>query len=385
MTHHLLRNTLLAATAALSLSAVAATSTFELGAEGWTAAGDIEGPLTWLSSGGNPGGHVQIDDLTTGGVTYFVAPVKFLGNQSAAAGTLLRFDLKQVYPGRYDPARLLSLIREQGVTFSHCVPTILAMVLAAPEVAAADLTRWKVLIGGSALSEGLARQARAHGIDVHAAYGMSETCPFITHADMLASQGSDDLSLRTATGRPSPLVEVRVVDPDMADVPKDGATTGEVIARAPWLTQGYLKNDGASVDLWQGGWLHTGDVGHLSPDGTLRITDRLKDVIKSGGEWVSSLTLEDLVSTVPGLIEVAAVGVPESRWGERPVLVVVSEPSDTVDASIRLRISAAIERGELPKWAAPDRIFRVAALPRTSVGKIDKKRIRQMLETGEIA
>ena len=99
MTHHLLRNTLLAATAALSLSAVAATSTFELGAEGWTAAGDIEGPLTWLASGGNPGGHVQIDDLTTGGVTYFVAPVKFLGNQSAAAGTLLRFDLKQVYPG----------------------------------------------------------------------------------------------------------------------------------------------------------------------------------------------------------------------------------------------------------------------------------------------
>jgi len=293
--------------------------------------------------------------------------------------------LKQIYPGRYDPARLLALIREQGVTFSHCVPTILAMLLGAPDVAAADLTRWKVLIGGSALSEGLARQARAHGIDVHAAYGMSETCPFVTHADMLASQGSDDVSLRTATGRPSPLVEVRVVDPDMADVPKDGATTGEVIARAPWLTKGYLKNDSASVDLWQGGWLHTGDVGHMSPDGTLRITDRLKDVIKSGGEWVSSLALEDLLSTVPGLIEVAAVGVPEPRWGERPVLVVVSEPSDTVDADIRHRISAAIERGELPKWSAPDRIFRVAALPRTSVGKIDKKRIRQMLETGEIA
>ncbi|MDM7931544.1 fatty acid--CoA ligase [Tabrizicola sp.] len=293
--------------------------------------------------------------------------------------------LKQVYPGRYDPARLLALIRDHGVTFSHCVPTILAMVIGAPEAAATDLTGWKVLIGGSALSEGLAGQARAHGIDVHAAYGMSETCPFVTHADMVASQTSDDLTLRTATGRPSPLVEVRVVDPDMADVPKDGATTGEIVARAPWLTQGYLKNVSASADLWQGGWLHTGDVGHLSPDGTLRITDRLKDVIKSGGEWVSSLTLENLASTVPGLIEVAAVGVPDSRWGERPVLVAVMEPSDSVGTAIRQKISAAIERGELPKWANPDRICRVAALPRTSVGKIDKKRIRQMLESGEIA
>jgi fatty-acyl-CoA synthase len=111
----------------------------------------------------------------------------------------------------------------------------------------------------------------------------------------------------------------RVVDLDMAYVPKDGVNTGEVIARAPRLTRGYLKNDSASADLWQGGWLHTGDVGHMSPDGTLRITDRLKDVIKSGGEWVSSLNLENLVYTVPGLIEAAAVGVPDPRWGERPV------------------------------------------------------------------
>jgi fatty-acyl-CoA synthase len=293
--------------------------------------------------------------------------------------------LKQVYPGRYDPARLLALIAQHGVTFSHCVPTILAMVLGAPEVATTDLTRWKVLIGGSALSEGLARQARAVGIDVHAAYGMSETCPFVTHADMLASQISDDLTLRTATGKPAPLVEVRVVGPDMVDVPKDGKTTGEVITRAPWLTQGYLKQEDASAELWNGGWLHTGDVGHLSQDGTLRITDRLKDVIKSGGEWVSSLTLENLASTVPGVIEVAAVGVPDARWGERPVLVAVMEAPEVAQRLIRQRIGTAITNGDLPKWAAPDRVCRVGSLPRTSVGKIDKKRIRQMLETGEIA
>jgi len=292
--------------------------------------------------------------------------------------------LKQVYPGRYDPERLLSLIDQHGVTFSHCVPTILGMVLGAPRAATTDLTRWKVLIGGSALFEGLTSQARAFGIDLHAAYGMSETCPFVTHADMLASQTSDDVTIRTATGKPAPLVEVRVVSPDMEDAPPDGRTTGEVIARAPWLTHGYLKNTKPSAELWRGGWLHTGDVGHIAPDGTLRITDRLKGIIKSGGEWVSSLTLENLASTVPGLIEVAAVGVPDDRWGERPVLVAVMDPSDQVDAAVRHRINEAIKTGDLPKWAAPDRICRVSALPRTSVGKIDKKRIRQMLETGEI-
>lgn len=293
--------------------------------------------------------------------------------------------LRQVYPGRYDPGHLLALIAAQGVTFSHCVPTILSMLLAAPQAATTDLSRWKVLIGGSALSEGLARQARDHGIDIHAAYGLSETCPFLTVADMCATPSSDDIALRTATGRPAPLVDLRVVDPQMRDTPKDGRTTGEVVARAPWLTTGYLHNPEGSADLWRGGWLHTGDVGHISPDGTLRITDRLKDVIKSGGEWVSSLALENLASTVPGLHEVAAVGVPDDRWGERPVLVAVQKGQAAVAQAILARIADAIAAGDLPKWASPDHIYVVDQLPRTSVGKIDKKRIRQMLDSGDIA
>ncbi|MGQ0610008.1 MAG: fatty acid--CoA ligase [Paracoccaceae bacterium] len=293
--------------------------------------------------------------------------------------------LRQIYPGRYDPARLLALIGGHRVTFSHCVPTILAMLLAAPEAAAVDLSRWKVLIGGAALPEGLAARARARGIDVHAAYGMSETCPFLTLADMAASQHSDEIGLRTATGRAAPLVELRVVGPDLADVPHDARSTGEVVARAPWLTAGYLRSEAASAELWAGGWLHTGDVGHISANGTLRITDRLKDVIKSGGEWVSSLALESIASTVPGVAEVAAVGVPDERWGERPVLVAALTDGDAAEDGIRQRIGAAIAAGDLPKWAAPARICRVAALPKTSVGKIDKKRIRKMLAAGEIA
>lgn len=292
--------------------------------------------------------------------------------------------LRQIYPGRYDPARLLALIGAHRVTFSHCVPTILAMLLSAPGAAAVDLSRWKVLIGGAALPEGLAARARARGIDVHAAYGMSETCPFLTVADMAASQHSDEIGLRTATGRAAPLVELRVVGPGLVDVPRDARTTGEVVARAPWLTAGYLRNETASAELWAGCWLHTGDVGHISANGTLRITDRLKDVIKSGGEWVSSLALESIASTVPGVAEVAAVGVPDERWGERPVLVAVLTDGDLAEAGVRQRIGAAIAAGDLPKWAAPERICRVESLPKTSVGKIDKKLIRRMLADGEI-
>ena len=286
--------------------------------------------------------------------------------------------LKQVYPGRYDPARLLGLIAEHDVTFSHCVPTILAMLLNAPETAATDLSRWKVIIGGSALPEGLARQALARGIDVHAAYGMSESCPFLTVADMMATRDPDaPIEVRTATGKPAPLVQIRVVDAGMNDVPRDGKSTGEIVARAPWLTQSYLKNDEGTRALWQGGWLHTGDVGLFDQSGTLRITDRLKDVIKTGGEWVSSLELENLASTVAGVSEAAAIGVPDPKWGERPLLVIAcADAADETVTQLHTAFAAAVADGVLSKWAVPDRIEIVAALPKTSVGKLDKKALR---------
>ncbi|MBI1170168.1 long-chain-fatty-acid--CoA ligase [bacterium] len=287
--------------------------------------------------------------------------------------------MRQVYPGRYEPVKLLRLIAEHGVTFSHCVPTILGMLLAAPESEAVNLTGWKVIIGGSALPEGLARQAVARGIDVHTGYGMSETCPILTIADMKATQGAtgDTTAIRIATGKAAPLVQIRVVDPEMRDVPHDGVATGEVVARAPWLTHGYLRNEAGTAALWRGGWLHTGDVGNMGADGTLRITDRLKDVIKSGGEWISSLELESIVSAVPGVVEVAAVGVPDEQWGERPVVLVVAKTE--VEAAAHAAVAAAIAAGRLSKWAAPERVMTVEAIPKTSVGKIDKKAIRASL------
>ncbi len=289
--------------------------------------------------------------------------------------------LKQVYPGRYEPAKLLSLIAEHGVTFSHCVPTILNMLLTAPEAAQTDLSHWKVIIGGSALPQGLAEAALAHGIDIHAAYGLSETCPFLTVADMIASQAPGDTSeIRIATGKPAPLVELRVVDAEMRDVPRDGETTGEVVARAPWLTQSYLKDPEGTQALWKGGYLHTGDVGSIDDSGTLHITDRIKDVIKSGGEWISSLDLESMVSLVEGVAEVAAIGLPDKKWGERPFLVIALGPgaeAGPVELAVRAAVADSIAEGRLSKWAAPDRMAFVEALPKTSVGKLDKKVLRK--------
>lgn len=292
--------------------------------------------------------------------------------------------IKQVYPGRYDPATLLELIGKEKVTFSHCVPTILHMLLNAPESKNVDLSGWKVIIGGSAMSQGLANAALDRGIEVFSAYGMSETCPVLTAAEVShpASTADRDLTLaeRCVTGRPMPMVDLRVVDASMNDVPHDGSTTGEVVARAPWTTMGYVDNQEGSDELWRGGYLHTGDVGHIDANGVLQITDRLKDVIKSGGEWISSLDLEDAISRCPGVSEVAAIGVPDTRWGERPlVLVVRSDDGEDLGVSdIQQVVDQQVQSGRFSKWAVPERVEFVEALPKTSVGKLDKKMMRKL-------
>lgn len=293
------------------------------------------------------------------------------------AATLL--GVKQVYPGRYDPAHLLQLIDQERASFSHCVPTILHMLLQADPAQSIDLSHWKVVIGGSSLPHGLAASALARGINVFAAYGLSETCPLLTVAQ-IDPDHADDLTARCRAGWPAPMVDLRIVDDNMVDVPRDGASTGEIVARAPWLTEGYVGNEQASAELWRGGYLHTGDVGRFDDVGRLLITDRIKDVIKSGGEWISSLTLESLVSSCDNVAEVAAIAVPDVKWGERPLLLVVpvnAAASDRLDAAIRQLLEAEIATGRLSKWAMPERIEIVAEIPKTSVGKLDKKVMRQ--------
>ena len=305
------------------------------------------------------------------------------------AATML--GLKQIYPGRYVPNRLMELVCEHRVTFSHCVPTILHMLLGCNAAASADLSNWKVVIGGSALPRGLAEQALARGINLFSAYGLSETCPFLTVAH-LDPNDEGDIEARLKTGRPAAMVEIRVVDAVMNDVPRDGKSVGEIVARAPWLNKAYLKDEVATKALWHGGYMHTGDVGKFDERGNLIITDRVKDVIKSGGEWISSLTLESIASTVPGVAEVAAIGIPDSRWGERPMLVVVQDNSNQTTASdrkniiqemIKIAYQEAIAAGVISKWASPNRIDIVDKIAKTSVGKIDKKTLRTTILNAE--
>jgi fatty-acyl-CoA synthase len=290
---------------------------------------------------------------------------------------------KQVYPGRYLPESLLTLILQERVTFSHCVPTILHMMLTNPASQDIDLSGWKVVIGGSALPKGLAKMAIDRGIDIFGGYGMSETCPILSMAqlkpDMTALGVDKEITYRTKAGIPIQLVDLRIVDDEMQDVPHDGKTSGEVVVRAPWLTQGYLHDSANSENLWRGGYLHTNDIGTIDPEGYLLITDRIKDVVKSGGEWISSLMIEDIISQYPGVSEVAVIGIPDEKWGERPLALVVlrQENASTVtEQHIQAHIRAWAERGVISKWAVPEIRF-VDVLEKTSVGKLDKKVLRQ--------
>jgi fatty-acyl-CoA synthase len=291
---------------------------------------------------------------------------------------------RQVYPGRYEPEMLLRLIAAERVTFSHCVPTIMNMLLASPSIRQMDLKDLKIVIGGSAMSAGLCRSAMELGINIFTGYGMSETCPVLSLAnlkpDMLGCDRETEIRIRCRTGLPISNAMINVIDEEGKPLPHDGLSTGEIVVRAPWLTQGYLKDTEKSEQLWENGWLHTGDIGFIDPNGYLQVTDRLKDVIKTGGEWVSSLTLEDIVSNHPAVAEAAVIGVRDDKWGERPLALVVlkAEYRDKVTADeLRSFISDYAEKGAIPRYGVPDRIVITDAIAKTSVGKLNKKELRK--------
>jgi fatty-acyl-CoA synthase len=292
--------------------------------------------------------------------------------------------VKQVYPGKYVPDTLLKLIRDEKVTFSHCVPTILHMLLKSPLSREVDLSRWKVIIGGASMSRALCLDAMERGIDVFTGYGMSETCPILTFSLLDREDGGrsreEEAELRCRTGTPIALVGMRVAGEDGREVARDGQATGEILVRTPWLTQGYLKDHATSERLWEGGWLHTNDVANADPRGSVRITDRKKDVIKVGGEWVSSLEIEDIVARHPAVAEVAVIGEPDDQWGERPLALVVRKEGhgDGVsERSVAHHVKEYADRGAVGREAVLTRVRFVDAIDRTSVGKINKVALRE--------
>jgi fatty-acyl-CoA synthase len=221
-------------------------------------------------------------------------------------------------------------------------------------------------------------------VEIHAGYGMSETGPVMSMATpqeyMLDWEEDELLDVIIKTGKPIPLAEIEVFDAQGKALPHDGESSGEVVMRSPWLTQSYFKEPEKTAELWRSGWLHSGDVGDIDAEGYLQITDRIKDVIKSGGEWISSLDLENLMSQHEAVLESAAIGVSDEKWGERPLMVVTLKPEykDKVSAEDFMQFMKKFaEEGKLPKYGVPDRYEFVEQIPKTSVGKLDKKELRK--------
>ncbi len=293
---------------------------------------------------------------------------------------------KQIYPGRYEPDMLLKLLEVEKVTFSHCIPTILNILLNTPESSEVDLTGWKVVIGGAAMPRELCKEAMARGINPISGYGLSETCPVLTIANlkphMLEWDLEKQVDVRCSAGLPTPLVQLEVVDPMGNPMPHDGLSVGEIVVRTPWLTQGYLKEPEKSEALWEESRLHTGDIGHINPEDYLHITDRIKDVIKTGGEWISSLELEDIITQHEAVSEAAVIGVPDEKWGERPIALVVlrEEYRDKItEEDLKQFYMSFVEKGQLPLFGVPNKILLIDNIAKTSVGKINKREIRRMI------
>jgi fatty-acyl-CoA synthase len=195
---------------------------------------------------------------------------------------------------------------------------------------------------------------------------------------MLYLSHEEQTTIRCKTGRSIPLVDLRIVDGSFAEQPRDGRTVGEIVVRAPWLTQGYLKDVKASERLWEGGYLHTGDVATRDELGYVKITDRTKDVIKVAGEWVSSLELEDIIAHHPFVAEVAVIGVFDEKWGERPLALVVLKPESKASAKdLAAYVKGYADKGQVSKQVVLLKVSFVESIDKTSVGKVSKVTLRE--------
>jgi fatty-acyl-CoA synthase len=293
---------------------------------------------------------------------------------------------KQVYAGRFTIDTFVDLFQKHKPTLTTGVPSILQMFLSSPLTADFDFSKMKMLIGGSVLSASLAKQALERGIDILSGYGMSESAPMLC-ASYLNSENARTMDLdtqakyRTIAGLPAFMVETKIIDAHGNDLPNDGESVGEIVTRAPWLTAGYYKEPEQSDALWKDGWMHTGDVATIDANGYVTISDRIKDVIKTGGEWVSSVDIERLISQHEAVYEVAVIGLPDEKWGERPhAMIALVEGATLSDVDIKAFLESFIASGTINKWAIPSKIVFERILPKTSVGKIDKKQIRLLVE-----
>jgi 3-(methylthio)propionyl---CoA ligase len=288
---------------------------------------------------------------------------------------------KLVLPGpRLDGASLYELFESEGVTYGLGVPTVwlgFEAYLSASGRRCSSLQR--LLSGGAAVPPSMVEAFARHGIDLRQGWGMTEMSPLGTTAALKTKHASLDaqalLSVKSKQGRPIYGVEMKIVDDEGRALPYDGKAMGELLVRGPWIINGYFADAAASAAAVDpDGWFHTGDMATIDRDGYMQIADRKKDVIKSGGEWISSIDLENAAIAHDDVAEAAVIAIPDPRWGERPLLVIASrqgccpEPDDLIDLLAR----------QFPKWMLPDRVVFVDEMPHTATGKILKTQLREL-------
>ena len=291
---------------------------------------------------------------------------------------------KQVFADRFlDPVGLTELIREEGVTFSAGVPTVWVPLLQHLDKTGTNLEGFRMFVGGSALSAGLYDGLTRHGIDTNQGWGMTETSPVAATATIKSQlKDQDPKALRLKQGMPLAGVELRLANVETGEpVPWDGKSVGEIQVRGPWITASYYR--GVDADRFTAdGWLRTGDVANVDREGYVAIVDRTKDLVKSGGEWISSVELELAIMGHPKVFEATVIGVPHPKWQERPVAYVVLKPE----------FKGAVSQEEIieyleplvAKWWLPDEVRFIDEIPKTSVGKFDKKVIREQAQKAPV-
>ncbi|HEX6467930.1 MAG TPA: long-chain fatty acid--CoA ligase [Streptosporangiaceae bacterium] len=315
------------------------------------------------------------DDIVLPVVPMFHANAWGLPYAAIMAGAAL------VMPDRFLQAEpLVKIIESERPTMSGAVPTIWNDVLRYAREHGSDLTSLRLVpCGGSAVPEALMRGFDELGVRILHAWGMTETSPLASVAHPpVGSSGDEAWQYRMSQGRYMCGLEVRVVGDGDRVLPSDGRSVGEIEIRGAWITGAYYRDEDPA--RFHDGWLRTGDVGTVSPDGFLVLTDRAKDVIKSGGEWISSVDLENHLMSHPDVVEAAVIGVPDERWQERPLAAVVPRPDAAVTAAELREFLAS----RVAKWQVPERWAFVGEVPKTSVGKFSKKTLRDLYAAGDL-
>jgi fatty-acyl-CoA synthase len=296
---------------------------------------------------------------------------------------------KQVFPGNsMAPDSVLKLMQDERVTLGAGVPTIWIGSLPLLQAGKYDLSSLtRIVCGGSAAPRGLIDAYDKLGLNIVHAWGMTEMSPLGTVAMPRTELDQEDratqLDFKARQGMPVPGVEARALDSDGAEVPWDGKTMGELVVRGPWVTRTYYNDERSAGSFTSDGWFRTGDIVVMHPNGYIEIADRTKDVIKSGGEWISSVALENALMAHPKVLEAAVIGVPDEKWSERPMACVVPRP-DFKGAITSDELTEFLAQ-QFAKWWLPERYLFLDELPKTSVGKFDKKAMRAQHPTAVTA